>query len=712
MVQLGPDTSGSTRSWYEWDHSGGYYYTDRVIDGFSHTHIQGTGAPELGDVLVMPFTAREVNGPGTAYRSTFSHEREEARAGYYRVFLETPQILAELTATARCGMHRYTFPVPTSSVFKACGLLIDLAHGIGCRSSHAELNLESPCTVSGCRYTRGWAPDRHMFFVAEFSQRSVDAGVVTVDGKTAQPGETRFSGAAIRARFAFDQPKSLLVRVGISGTSIEGARKNLIREIPHWDFDAIRGATENEWEQLLDLLDATLPNALLQNVFDTATYHSLTAPNITSDVDGAYRGEDQQIHASSAFTKYSTISTWDICRSEFPLLTLMQPARVNDVVQSLLADFQELGGRSLPYFPIWDNETWSQTGFHAVSLILGAYTRGLRDYDVEAIYAAMRKTAMGGASRNGNDKLQRVFREHGYVPTAPKEESVFYTLDFSYDYWCVGAMAELLGKHDDAAYFRKLGQSYRNIFDPATGFMRGKTADGKWREPFRPDQEFWDDYTESEAWQATFNVMHDVQGLIELFGGDARFIAKLDALFAASPRVIDAPPDVSGLIGQDAQGNEPSNHIPYLYAFAGAPWKTQYWVRRIMARWYTDSPVGIPGNDDVGQLSSWFTLSALGFYPVNAATGVYVLGSPWVSRATLRNSQTDASFSIISQNNSAQNFYVQEILFNGKAHEKSWITHEDFVAGGELVFRMGPKPNKEWGRKPESRPPSDLMNAR
>ena len=717
LVQLGPDTSGPPRPWYEWDHSGGYHYRDSVIDGFSHTHIQGTGAPELGDVLLMPVVsganwAWERGVPGKGYCSHFSHQQELVRAGYYRVFLENPRVQAELTATTRCGMHRYTFPSKSNAVSVPTGILLDLEHVLGGHAYHAELTLEGPTTISGCRYTHGWAPDRHLYFVIEFSQPLLGSAELMVDGKLTTAGAKQIAGTTVKARFTFGSDESnqpLLVRVGISGTGIEGARGNLTKEIPHWDFDSIHRETDTQWDQLLGTLDGTLPTPALTDVFYTATYHGLTTPNTFSDADGAYRGEDQQIHPSRGFTHYTTISTWDICRSEFPLLTLMQPQRVNDLINSLLADYRESNQHSLPYFPIWDNETWSQTGFHVASLILGAYTRGLRAYDVETVYAAMRDTAMVGATGNGNQALQREFREHGYVPTAPKKESVFYTLDFAYDYWCVGAMADLLGKREDAAHFYKLGQSYRNIFDPKTGFMRGKTAEGKWREPFRPDQEFWDDYTESDAWQATFNVMHDVRGLIELFGGDERFVAKLDGLFAASPVVLNAPPDITGFIGQDAQGNEPSNHIPYLYVFAGAAWKTQYWTRKVMARWYTDTSDGIPGNDDVGQLSSWFTLGALGFYPVNAATGVYVLGSPVVNRARIHSPEAGTTFTIVAENNSPENVYIQSMQLNGKTHSRSWLTHADIVAGGELNFRMGAKPNKEWAAAPGDRPPSGLV---
>jgi predicted alpha-1,2-mannosidase len=718
LVQLSPDTSGPQQAWYEWDHSAGYHYRDSVVDGFSHTHIQGTGAPEFGDVLLMPVVdgrnwAWDRGTPGKGYCSSFSHQREVVRAGYYSVHLETPGVNAELTATTRCGMHRYTWPETTGAASVLCGVLLDLAHGLGCKVYFAELNLEGPTVISGRRYTHGWAPDKQVHFVIEFSPPS-DLVEIMVDGKPAAPGTRQVSGTEIKARFTFTPRHSsqrilpLLVRVGISGASIEGARKNLIKEIPHWDFDRVRQETEVRWDQALSALDATLPDEASTQVFYTGAYHSLTTPATFDDVDGVYRGEDRQNHTQTGSTKYSSISTWDICRSEFPLLTLMQAERVNDLIKTLLTDYRELNQHSLPYFPLWANETWSRTGFHVVGLILGAYTRGLRSFDVESAYAAMRETAMEGATENGNRALQQQFREYGYVPTGPRKESVFYTLDFAYDYWCVGAMAQLLGRQEDATYFYKLGQNYRNLFDPKTGFMRGKTVEGKWREPFRPDQEYWDDYTESDAWQATFTVMHDVQGLIQLFGGDEAFVAKLDALFAAPSLVYHAPPDVTGLIGQDAQGNEPSNHIPYLYAFAGAAWKTQYWVRRVMAKWYTNTPRGIPGNDDCGQLSSWFVLSALGLYPVNAATGVYVIGSPTVQRARIRNPEAGTTFTIVAENNSPENVYIQSAQFNGKTHTQAWLRHRDIEADGELILRMGPKPNKEWAAALADRPPSGL----
>lgn len=741
LVQLSPDSSGLPRpKWRgvwditEWDHCSGYHYSDNVIVGFSHTHVQGTGAPDLGDVLLMPL----VEGrnwswqPGTpgeeadtqimaigpesgwvfnqaenGYRSFFSHDKEDARAGFYGVHLETPDVHAELTATTRCGMHRYTFPKLPSGTKK--GLILDLFHSLRSKVYAAELRIESPTRISGQRSTHGWAKDRQVYFVLEL-QRPPSRIEITVDGQT-KTGATgdQFSGKDIKAIFTEspgDEP--LLVRVGISGTSVAGAAKNLAAEIHGWDFEALAHQAGEAWAKALSTIEADLNGDDLKQTFSTGSYHGLVAPATFNDVDGTYRGQDHRNHPNPGFTKYTTISIWDIYRGEFPYLMLTEPDRINDMVRTLMIDYQQLNQHSLPMWPLWANETWAMTGFHVVGMIAGAYVRGFRDYDVDAVYAAMRDTAMVGATENGNQQLQEQFRRLGYVTSGPHRQSVSRTLDFSYDYWSIGAMAKLLGKHEDAAMFLKLGQNYKNIFDPVTGFMRGKTEDGKWREPFQPDNANTADYTESDAWQATFNVMQDVSGLIGLYGGDEQFIAKLDALFAAPSNIIDSPPDISGMVGQDAQGNEPSNHIPYLYAFAGAPWKTQKWVRKV-AELYNNTPAGVPGNDDCGQTSTWFDFAALGFYPVNAVTGVYVLGSPMVNRAIIRNRVAGTTFTIVTENNSDHNIYIESVELNGRPLTRSWITHKDILAGGELRFRMSSTPNKQWAQAPEDRPPSGLI---
>ncbi len=750
LVQLSPDTAGpAIAKWYrgglgtdlliyDQDHCGGYYYGDNIINGFSHTHISGTGGRELGDVMLMPGIGPvrwnagapgfeheaqiQVLGPDSGwvsrekgYSSRFSHQHETARAGYYRVLLEDYGVVAELTATARCGMHRYSFPNSDHG-----HVMVDLVHGlIGETVYEAQLHIENSTTISGYRGTHGWARDRQVYFVLEFS-RPFKSCKVQQNGKIQTGQIGLIPGPRLRAVFNYQTrtEEPLVIKVGISGTGIEGARKNLQSEIPHFDFDVIHQQAEQTWNKALATLDANFSTNALAQTFYTSAYHAMIGPTTFNNVDGSYRGEDRKNHPNPGFTNYTTISIWDIYRGQFPFMMLTHPDRINDVINTLLVDYQQVHQNSLPVWPLWGFETWAMTGFHAVGMILGAYTRGFRGYDVEAVYAAMRNTALVGATANGNKQLQEEFRRHGYVIsgpatpaemiTGPGKQSVSRTLDFAYDYWCVGAMAELLGKHDDVAMFYKLGQNYKNIFDPKTGFMRGKLANGQWREPFRPDQDEWYDYTESDAWQATFNVMQDVQGLIDLYGGDQPFIAKLDALFTASSHIYEYDVDITGMVGQDAQGNEPSNHIPYLYPFAGAAWKTQYWIRKVLGL-YNNTPNGIPGNDDIGQISSCFTMGALGFYPVNAATGVYVIGSPLINRAKINNPATGTTFSIIADNNSPENCYIQSAKLNGKELTRSWFTHADIVAGGELYFRMGHKPNKEWASAKADRPPSGLV---
>lgn len=738
LVQLSPDTSGPPDpnwniqgDWYQWQHCSGYNYRDNIINGFSHTHLQGTGGIDLGDVLVMPLvegknwswqtgkveilTQMQIHELGTdsgivftpaelGYRSFFSHDREIARPGYYKVHLDTPDAEAELTTTTRCGLHRYRYPYSASRH----GLMVDLAHGLSGKVASAELTVESLSRISGRRSTHGWARDRDIYFVLELSRPAANLEVSVEGTVSAAAAGAHFAGAEIKAIFACPPNAApLIVRVGVSAVSLEGAAKNLQTEIPAWNFDdAVRHSAES-WSDALSPLEASFSSPTLAETFASDAYHSFVAPATFNDVDGAYRGQDYQNHSNPGFTKYTTLSIWDIYRGEFPFLMLTQPRRINDIVRTLVLDYQELGQHSLPMWPLWANETWSMIGFHAAGMILGAYVRGFRDFDIEASYAAVRDTALTGAEARGNRELQATFRKYGYVPADLHGGSVSCTLDLAYDYWCAGAMAQLLGKSGDAAMFFKLGENYKNVFNSATGFMQAKTKDGIWRTPFRPDQETTD-YVETDAWQASFSVPHDVQELIRLHGGDEAFIAKLEGLFTAPSLVLGARPDITGMVGQDAQGNEPSNHNAYLFSFAGAPWKTQYWSRKVAAL-YNNTPAGIPGNDDCGQLASWFAFAALGFYPVNAANGVYVLGSPLVQRAVIHNRTQDTRFAIVAENNSEENLYIQSAWLNGKESPRSWLTHRQIIMGGELRLRMGPAPNKQWGAAPEDRPPSGLL---
>ncbi len=740
LVQLSPDTSGPPDpnwniqgNWYEWQHCSGYNYRDNIINGFSHTHVQGTGGIDLGDILVMPMvegknwswdngkidvlTEMQIEAIGSdsgvtfspselGYRSFFSHRRETAKPGYYRVSLDTPGVIAELTATRRCGMHRYHYPIAPPE--QRSGLIVDLVHGLHCKVYETKLTVEDAGRITGHRFTHGWAHDRRLYFVLELSHPAASVEV-NVDGaiSTAKPGSDH-SGTEIKIMFTRALGSApLLVRVGISSVSLEGAAKNLRAEMPSWDFDGLVGLAGKEWLDALSTLEATFFEPADKQTFYSNVYHGLVAPATYNDVDGSYRGQDSENHGNPGFTKYTTLSIWDIYRGEFPFITLMQPHRVNDIIRTVVLDYKQLGQHALPMWPLWGNETWSMIGFHAAGMILGAYTRGFSDFDIEAAYEAIRDTALVGAEAHGNRELQTMFRKYGYVPSDLHGGGVSSTLDLAYDYWCAGAMARLLGKNDDSEMFFRLSQNYRNVFNPVTGFMQGKSKEGNWRSPFRPDQET-DDYVESDAWQASFSVPHDVKGLIDLYGGDAAFIDKLEGLFTAPSRVIDARPDVTGMVGQDAQGNEPSNHHPYLFSFAGAPWKTQYWSRKVAAL-YNNTPEGVPGNDDCGQLSSWYVFAALGFYPVNAATGVYVLGSPIVKQASLHNPSTNTTFTVIAEDNSPSNVFIQSAELNGKEFHRSWLSHQQLVDGGELRFKMGPSPNKSWGFNMEDRPPSGLL---
>lgn len=585
---------------------------------------------------------------------------------------------------------------------------MDLAQGLNCRVYAAELTVESPGRISGRRATHGWARDRDIYFVLELSQPAASLEV-SVDGAVSKAvAGAHFTGAEIKAIFTH-QPNAapLVIRVGVSAVSPEGAARNLRSEIPSWDFDDVVRQSTKAWSDALSAIEAEFSSRELMETFASDAYHSFVAPATFNDVDGSYRGQDHQNHSNPGFTKYTTLSIWDIYRGEFPFLMLTQPQRINDIVRTLVLDYEQLGQHSLPMWPLWGNETWSMIGFHAAGMILGAYTRGFRGFDIEAAYAAIRDTALNGAEAHGNRELQAMFRKYGYVPADLHAGSVSSTLDLAYDYWCAGAMAQLLGKSEDAALFFRLSRNYKNVFNPTTGFMQAKDSNGKWRTPFRPDQET-NDYVETDAWQASFSVPHDVPGLIRLYGGDETFIAKLDGLFTATSFVVDARPDITGMVGQDAQGNEPSNHNPYLFSFAGAPWKTQYWSRKVAAL-YNNTPRGIPGNDDCGQLASWFVFAALGFYPVNAANGVYVLGSPLVERAVIHNRAQKTQFAIVAENNSKENLYIQRAWLNGKEWHRSWLTHRQITEGGELHLQMGPMPNKQWGAAPEDRPPSGLL---
>jgi predicted alpha-1,2-mannosidase len=690
MVQLSPDTRFET-----WDGCSGYHYSDKSIFGFSHTHLSGTGCGDLGDIRVIPQVGTLDKITVLSFKGLpFSHSDESTKPGYYSVSLGDPKVKAELTATAHAGLHRYTFPSD-----QPAHLVFELFRGIMNGTEDGAAKAESKTVISGHRHSHGWAADKTFYFVAEFSQ-PFDTFRAEVDDKKVEGKEAK--GKKVVAAVDFGKcDKPILVKVGISATSVEAARKNLKAEIPAFDFDATVAAAEKQWTDYLGRVDVQTKDPAVRETFYSALYHAAMAPTMFNDVDGSYCGLDHKVHEGK-FQNYCTFSLWDTFRAENPLLTLVQPQRIDDFVNTMQAHYTQFNQHSLPVWSLAGNETWCMIGNHAIPVIADAYLKGFRGFDAEAIYQAMRDTSMQDRNFLGE------YQKFGYVPSGKDKQSVSRTLEYVYDDWCVLQMAKALGKTEDVKLFEKRAQNYRNVFDSSVGFMRGKLADGKWRAPFHPNELVWDDYTEATSWNYTWFVPHDVPGLFNLMGGDEKAIAKLDQMFAEDSKLLANIPDLTGLIGQYIHGNEPCHHIAYLYCYAGAPWKTQERIRQIMTTLYNNTVEGICGNDDCGQTSAWYVLSALGFYTVNPASSVYVIGSPMIDRATINldsKFHKGKAFTVIAENNSPKNVYVQSATLNGKPLDRCWISHQEIVDGGELVLKMGAEPNKAWAARAEDRPP-------
>src|SRR5882724_6092767 len=693
FVQLSPDTPVKG-----WDACAGYHYSDSSILGFSHTHLSGTGIGDLGDVLVLPITGKLQESTNyqaltvDRLRSGFSHDNEFATPGYYRVMLDKYNVLAELTATAHAGMHRYTFPASKES-----HILVDLVHGVNNQVTDASLKIENKKMITGQRTTSGWDKHRTIYFAIECSQPWKSFGL-EANGKPLPADQTEIKSKNVRAHLDFKTSagQKILLRVGLSATSVEEAKKNLQMEIPSWDFDAIRLAARNTWNEQLSSIKIESPNPLVRQTFYSALYHTMTTPNLYNDADGSYRGPDGEVHTNADFQYYSTFSLWDTFRAEHPLMTLAQPGRINDFVRSLLVFYEQGPNHRLPMWALASYDTGTMIGIHSLPVIADACAKGFRGFDAESAFKAMRETAMD--DRNGLDDYKKI----GYVPcaTGAGKRGAARTLEFAYDDWCTAQMARTLGKTEDAALFTRRSENFTNIFDPATGFFRGKTAAGSFREPFDPKSFSPDDYAEANAWQYTFAVLHDVPGMIKLYGGDEAFIRKLDELFDQDSDIHNHQVDITGLIGQYAHGNEPCHHVPYLYALAGAQYKTALRAHQIMVMQYDNTPEGICGNDDCGQMSAWYVWSAMGLYPLNPADGKYVIGSPLLEKATIRldpKFYPGGKFTIIARNASNQNIYVQSAKLNGQPLDRPWITHDEIVHGGTLEFEMGILPNKTWG---------------
>jgi predicted alpha-1,2-mannosidase len=690
FVQLSPDTRTEG-----WDACSGYHYSDTSLLGFSHTHLSGTGCADLGDLLILPVVG-ELQTAGAyvpleagRFKASFTHENEIAQPGYYRVLLNNNKVLAELSATAHAGVHRYTFPASTQS-----HILLDLVHGLSSKPVDCSLKVEGKNIVTGYRRSEGWAKNKTIYFVIECSRDFKGYGL-ELDGKPVESGEAK--GSLVRGRLDFttsaDQPITL--RVGLSPVSVEGARKNLAAEVGTKDFDIVRREARRTWNDHLSPIRIESSDPNLRQTFYSALYHTMTAPTLYNDADGTYLGTDRKVHAKADFQNYCTLSLWDTFRAEHPLMTIIQPRRVNDFVRSMLAFYQESEPHALPMWPLASCETWCMIGYHSAPVIVDAYAKGFRDYDVALAYEAMRNTAMHG--RNHQDEYQKL----GYVPAeeGKRNEATSRTLEFAFDDWCIAQMAKALGKAQDVEFFAKRSENYRNVFDTGTGFFRGKTGTGAFREPFDPKAVSFDDFTEANAWQYTFAVVQDVPAMIQLYGGNEPFIRKVDQLFSSDSDIGNYLVDVSGLIGQYAHGNEPCHHVAYLYALAGAQYKTAQRVRNIMLTQYDNTPDGICGNDDCGQISAWYVFSALGLYPLNPASGVYILGSPAMEKATIQldpKHYKGGTFTIIARNASKQNCYIKSAKLNGKPLERPWVTHEEIANGGTLECEMSIIPVKAW----------------
>ncbi len=694
MVQLSPDTKTD-----DWDHCSGYHYSDSTILGFSMTHLSGTGIGDYGDFRFVPQTGKlklyqadKKNGYD-GYFSHFDKKNEKAEAGYYSVFLDDYKVNVELTATRRAGFQRYTFENGDTA-----NILVDLQQGVvSYQVLDAEVRIINDREIAGYRHVKGWAKNRYIFFYSKFSKPFTSTAVV-IDGKI-YPNRKVAKGTDVKVVLTYKTSgkEQILVKTGISTTGIAGASNNLQREIYDWDFDQIKTNAHYAWYNELSRIKVSGKSEKDKTVFYTALYHSFIAPNIASDIDFKYRSHDGKIYQDKSFTMHTVFSLWDTFRALHPLFTIVQRKRTVDLINSMLDMYKADG-----LLPVWElaaNETNCMIGYHAVPVITDAYVKGIRDFDAHLALKAMDKSA--SADHFG----LKWYKTKGYIPADKAGESVSRTLEYAYDDWCIAVLAKRL---DDTVLYDKYiqrAQYYKNIFDKNTGFFRGK-SNGTFILPFDPTQVNFT-LTEANTWQYNFFVPQDVNTLSEMMGGNENFDKKLDSLFTVKGLSGRKQSDITGLIGQYAHGNEPSHHMAYLYNFAGKPWKTQRIVHRIMTELYNDTPDGLAGNEDCGQMSAWYVLSSMGFYPVTPGSVNYILGTPMFDTVVI-SLENGRKFKIIANNLSPENFYVQSVKYNGKPYPESFITHDMIMEGGSLTFEMGNKPNKEFGKAIDTRPVSKI----
>lgn len=673
MVQLSPDNPSKG-----WDWTSGYNYSDNQLLGFSHTHLSGTGVGDLLDVLVMPFRGdynKRLDNELGRVVSEYSHDNESASAGFYAVALPQEQVQAELTATERSGVHRYTYAGHDDAK-----ILIDLGYAQNFDKSVATfMRILDDHTLVGYRISTGWSDYQPTYFVAEFNQPFSHQFYREGAPQSGPLINTEKSEVVLNFGDIASQP--LVAKVALSYVSIEGAQQNLAFEVPHFDFDKIKQQAEGLWAAQLGKFKVTDSDEQAKRKFYTALYHSLLAPQTFNDVNGSYFGADGSTHNSQQFKRHSLFSLWDTFRALHPLLTISNGERVNDMVSSMMAFYDETG--LLPSWDLMANETDVMIGYHAVPVIVDAYFKGLTDVAPEQLFQALKTSAM--QNRFGID----LFAKYGYVPSDLAVEAVSKTLEYAFDDWAIARLAKALGKDSDYEYFSQRAKAYKTLFDKQTGFMRGKTKEGEWVKNFSPTHvdHRTTDYTEANAWQYTWFVPHDVNGLMDLFGGETPFIEKLDTLFTMDSFMEgDVSPDISGLIGQYAHGNEPVHHVPYMYSLTSQKWKGEQRIKQIRDTMYRDDPDGLSGNDDVGQMSAWYVFSALGFYPLNPADGQYVLGTPQFDKVEIQLPGNKTFIITGTVSSGSSDGYVKQATLNGEPVNMNTISHSDVMKGGELVF--------------------------
>lgn len=681
FIQLGPTSIPQS-----WDWVSGYHVSDSTVIGFPHTHLSGTGIGDLHDINVMPVVGEVTysRGDASSYEtglwSYSDRSKEVVTPGYYRTHLSRYNVDVELTATKRVGFHKYTFLGNESPA-----IVFDMVNG-GCwdKTTEAVIRVVNDSTVSGYRYSKGWADDQRVFFRAEFS-RKFDNVEFIVNDSVKEGNMAKGAQLFARVNFAAGNQEPVYMKVALSPTSEEGAQLNMQTELSGWDFEKTIADAKAAWNKELNKVKVYTTDEASKKIFYTSLYHTLFAPSEFCDVNGDYYGADKQMHKGEGFVNYTTFSLWDTYRAAQPLMTILHPEKMSDIINTMLHIHQQQG--KLPVWHLMGCETNCMVGNPGVPVVADAILKDIKGFDTELAFKALKESSM--LPERGME--HRI--EYGFIPADKMTEAIAYDMEYAIADWAVAQAAQKLGKQEDYEYFLKRSKSYKNYFDASTGFMRGKMLDGSWRTPFSPyaSSHREDDYCEGNAWQYTWLVPHDVEGLVECFGSKEAFVNKLDSLFLANGDMGDASsPDISGLIGQYAHGNEPSHHTVYLYTLVGQPWKTADRIKEILHTMYTDQPDGLSGNEDVGQMSAWYILSSFGFYQVEPAGGKFVFGYPNFDKVEI--AVPDGKFVIERENKGQQNNYIQGIVLNGAEYKKPWIEYADIMKGGELKFLMGDEP--------------------